>query len=82
VRNQSPFDFYATDYEYVVTNFNVYGQDTYPVFFTILWVGEGEGVADSEALGNLSVILKTVQQTSHRKYNFNTTLFAIAFIHL
>lgn len=44
--------------------------------------GEEVGVADSEALNNLSVILKTVLQTSCYKYNFNTTLFAIAFIHL
>jgi hypothetical protein len=44
--------------------------------------GERGGVADNEALNNLSVILKTVQQISCHKYNFNITLFAIAFINI
>ena len=44
--------------------------------------GEAGGLADSEALNNLSIILKTVQQTSCQKYNINIQLFAIAFIHL
>lgn len=46
------------------------------------WWGEGGRVADSEALNNLSIILKMVQQTSCHKYNFNIQLFAIAFVHL
>ena len=44
--------------------------------------GEGGELAGSEALNNLSIILKTVQQTSCHKYNINIQLFAIAFIHL
>jgi hypothetical protein len=60
----------------------VYGQGTHPEFFTILWVGGGGGVADSEGLNNLSIISKTVQQTPCHKYKYNITLFAIAFIHL